>query len=338
MQNKSIIFAIAVCVGMLFGVSFASELKFRKKVEREESLSYWDRVRQLFKSVVYRGKSAIGEGASEATKAAIRSAAGGSTDILHSSARAGSYGIGSALLTSGGLTSVKAAISGDLSSSVGGGLSVASGFAIQSLVNDGTITSDQMKRMVLLGGGAIALGVFSAAVRKIYSSLMQKTITPEEASEQIKNILMSILDNTQEFPTIKTKLDALVHAQDMFSKAGEQGNLLALEVVMQLVGELMQDRLFIKVNKMDALCKSIDWNVDKINELRKNYNEDENKALDQALIDHARYAMINELSRISTERDASKKLENRINYLENHVKAIKSILINLKSEQSLSNE
>jgi hypothetical protein len=192
--------------------------------------------------------------------------------------------------------------------------------------------------MVLLGGGAIALGVFSAAVRKIYSSLMQKTITPEEASEQIKNILMSILDNTQEFPTIKTKLDALKHAQNMFLSAGEQGNALALEVVKQLVGELMQDPLFIKVNKMDALCKSIDWNVDKINELRKNYNEDENKALDQALIDHARYAMINELSLFSKKSNESKKLENRINYLENRVKAINSILINLKSEQSLSNE
>jgi hypothetical protein len=62
--------------------------------------------------------------------------------------------------------------------------------------------------------------------------------------------------------------------------------------------------------------------------------------LDEALIDHARDSIIDELAGIPREDNASKELENRINYLENHpvAKAIKSILINLKSEQSLSNQ
>jgi hypothetical protein len=345
MQNKSIVFAIAVSIGMQCGVMVASQIHqsseyLEKKAQRKKSLSYWDRAKQLFYSIVPTVKSAVGAGASESTKVAIKNVAAGSTDILRSSATAGAYGVGSGLLTSGGLTSVKAAISGDVSSSIGGGVSVASGLAIQSLVNNGTITADQMKRIMLLGGGAIGLGVFSAAVRKIYASLMQKTITPEDALEQIKRILMSIVNNTQEFPTIKIKLDALEHAQKFFSQAGGQGNSLALEAVKQLRSELMQDPLFIEINKMESLCKSVDWDMNTINERRKNYSEDENKGLDEALIDHARDSIIDELAGIPREDNASKELENRINYLENHpvAKAIKSILINLKSEQSLSNQ
>lgn len=182
----------------------------------------------------------------------------------------GSGVVGNELFSGGQMSAARAILSGNLSSSVGSGLTMSAGIAIQSLVNDGTITSDQMKRIALFGGGAIGLGVFSAAMHKIYASLMQKTITSEGALEETKNILNDILSNAQEFPTIQTKLDALKYLKGQLkNQSDDPENRLPLVAINELEVTFYRDPLFTRTKEVDSFCNEVKWDIDTINAKRK---------------------------------------------------------------------
>jgi hypothetical protein len=253
MKNKSILFALAVCVGMQFGVSFGVE-EGSGPAQPTQSLSDW------FSSGAGRAWSAAKSASGRAVQA-VRSAPSAiwekskrDTDVMTPLRSATMIGGASAL-------KVMAEISNS-NFNQARSLAFASGWLYspeEALKKIGEIDPKYAAKMGLaVGAGAF---IYTYVITKISAYYRAKDITREQAVSQVRDAISFVLSDSMAYPTRSSKIHALLKKNEFIGSGMEDVD----GIVAQACAELSKQIAAVKVSPEQMQAdKLVDAEMSKI--------------------------------------------------------------------------